>query len=178
MKTLCSLYIFSKEGKYHFFSYLIPIGTCLFYYNFLKKLSGKSLSNTDEEKLVFGLIFALKPLCNDLGQKKNSNFHKLETNEYKIHNLELSTGIRLVLFSSDVENIEGCLNLKEKLKERTLLMEIYKSLLVPFVLQNPLIDLNKMKENKNRYLLHESKSFIQSFSKLILHSIQKSNQVK
>lgn len=146
------------------------IGTCLFYYNFVEKQSGKTLSNKDNENLVFGLLFALKPLCKETSPTgKDVNFHTLRTADYVLHQLFLASGIRLVLFTSVSQNTG--LRLRDKVEERALMMEVYKTLFIPFIIQNPLIDVKSMAVNKRRYMLHESKCFINGFSKLMSHSI-------
>ncbi|RPA83836.1 putative TRAPP complex subunit [Ascobolus immersus RN42] len=91
------------------------------------ELRGRSgLSNKDDTKLVFGVIFSLRNMVRKLSGPED-NFISYRTPDYKLHYYETPTNLKFVMLSDVKTN-----NL------RVVLHQIYVSLYVEYVVKNPL----------------------------------------
>lgn len=109
------LYIFGRKG-------------CLYYQQWHRPNGGQ----TDDHKLMFGLIFSLKSFVQKMDPINGSNsqgcsFHSFCTNSYKLSHMETPSGIKLILVTDPRTG-----DLKEALRH------IYNNLYVEFVVKNPL----------------------------------------
>eukprot|EP00897_Mesotaenium_endlicherianum_P005764 jgi/Mesen1/5215/ME000258S04309 len=109
------IYIFNRNG-------------CLYYHEWNRPLSGQ----TDDHKLMFGLIFSLKSFTQKMDpiNGKNSQgciFHSFRTNTYKLTYMETPSGMKLILVS-DPKSAD----MREPLRY------IYNNLYVEYVVKNPL----------------------------------------
>jgi hypothetical protein len=86
----------------------------------------KPLTNSDDEKLVFGLVFSLRNLVTKLGGDDDT-FLSYRTGEYKLHYYETPTRMKFVMLTdTKVVNL------------RTHLHQIWANLYVEYVVKNPL----------------------------------------
>ncbi|KAF2253919.1 putative TRAPP complex subunit [Trematosphaeria pertusa] len=81
---------------------------------------------TDDEKLIFGLVFSLRNMIQKLGGEDDT-FLSYRTGEYKLHYYETPTRMKFVMLTDTKQN-----NL------RPYLHQIWANLYVEFVVKNPL----------------------------------------
>jgi len=121
MLTLHNLYVYDKRGA------------CLYYHEW-SRTHNPLADNPDEDvKLVFGLLFSLKQLCQKLEpvEAGAGNLSSFSTNAFTMHQLETVSGIRFVLNTSVCH--------KQLLKDVQLaLRHVYGEIFVETVLKNPL----------------------------------------
>ncbi|KAF2750357.1 trafficking protein-like protein particle complex subunit 1 [Sporormia fimetaria CBS 119925] len=86
----------------------------------------KVLAHSDDEKLIFGLVFSLRNMVQKLGGE-DSTFLSYRTGEYKLHYYETATRMKFVMLTDTKQN-----NL------RPYLHQIWANLWVEFVVKNPL----------------------------------------
>ena len=129
--TVHNLYILGRNGQ------------SLFYHEWDRQ-SKATLSRSEEDKLMAGLIFSLKNFCRKMSTEPASGTFKglrvsltiflyfietnFQTSKYRLHYWESPTGIKLILNTSP-----------EILPCSDTLSTIYYNLLVPIIIKNPLI---------------------------------------
>jgi len=92
----------------------------------LPGVSGKTLSNEDDAKLIFGSIFSLRRMVRQLGGEDDS-FLSYRTGEYKLHYFETPTNLKFcMLTDTRVGNM------------RTVLYQIWANLYVEYVVKSPI----------------------------------------
>lgn len=104
-------------------------GSCLLYREWHRKL--KSCEASDDQKNMFGMLFALRNLTAKLSpQQQQSTLPKyFITDVYALHYFETPTGLRFVLTTSpDFGNVDIS----------HFLSNVYENAFVHFVLHNPL----------------------------------------
>lgn len=115
--TVFNLYVFDRNC------------TCL-YYKEWQRSKEAGISQDEEFKLMYGMIFSIKSLLSRLSHKSaKENFLSYTTSKYKLHYFESATGLKFVL-NTDV----SVGNLKEEL------WNIYSTIYVECVTKNPLIE--------------------------------------
>ena len=155
-------YVFSREGL------------CLIYRDFttptilatpsLKEIHCKP--SADETKLLFGLLFTLKPLCQELSLKtsgplRTEGFNCMVTAEYVLHHFQALTGFRFVLIT---QRKAGQVVTKEsKNIAQQFIKEVYKTIFVPIIFKNPLLPSPK---NLTFQSIQDCEQFSYAFSKL------------
>lgn len=108
----------------------------------LPGVSGKTLSNEDDAKLIFGSIFSLRRMVRQLGGEDdrcalcfrfpvycthNLSFLSYRTGEYKLHYFETPTNLKFVMLTDTrIGNM------------RTVLYQIWANLYVEYVVKNPI----------------------------------------
>jgi hypothetical protein len=86
----------------------------------------KALTHSDDEKLVFGLVFSLRNLVTKLGGDDDT-FLSYRTGEYKLHYYETPTRMKFVMLTdTKAPNL------------RQYLHQIWATLYVEYVVKNPL----------------------------------------
>jgi len=92
----------------------------------LPGVTGKTLSNEDDAKLIFGSIFSLRRMVRQLGGEDDS-FLSYRTGEYKLHYFETPTKLKFVMLTDTrIGNM------------RTVLYQIWANLYVEYVVKNPI----------------------------------------
>jgi hypothetical protein len=86
----------------------------------------KALTQSDDEKLVFGLVFSLRNLVTKLGGDDDT-FLSYRTGEYKLHYYETPTRMKFVMLTDT-----KVINLRQYLHQ------IWANLYVEYVVKNPL----------------------------------------
>ncbi|EDU40063.1 TRS23 Transport protein particle TRAPP complex subunit [Pyrenophora tritici-repentis] len=86
----------------------------------------KGMSHSDDEKLVFGLVFSLRNLVTKLGGADDT-FLSYRTGEYKLHYYETPTRMKFVMLTDT-----KVINLRQYLHQ------IWANLYVEYVVKNPL----------------------------------------
>ncbi|KAF2114975.1 Longin-like domain-containing protein [Lophiotrema nucula] len=84
------------------------------------------MSHSDDEKLIFGLVFSLRNMVQKLGGEDDT-FLSYRTGEYKLHYYETPTRMKFVMLTDTKQN-----NL------RPYLHQIWANLYVEYVVKNPL----------------------------------------
>lgn len=84
------------------------------------------MSHSDDEKLIFGLVFSLRNMVQKLGGEDDT-FLSYRTGEYKLHYYETATRMKFVMLTDTKQN-----NL------RPYLHQIWANLWVEYVVKNPL----------------------------------------
>ena len=113
--TIYNIYIFNKHG------------TCLYYKAWNAKKSNKSLSQDEEFKLMYGMIFSIKSFISRMSEKTSKDsFVSYKTSHYKLHFYESPTGIKIILNTDTA--IGNLLNT---------LQHIYRKIFVEYVTYNP-----------------------------------------
>jgi len=115
-----NLYIFDREG------------THLFYMEW-KRYKQADMSHTEEGKLMYGLIYSLKTMCQKISlEDSNGNFMCYRTNKYMLNYLETPTGLKFIL-NTDI----NAMNVQQ------VLQQLYQSIFVEFVSKNPECEIGK-----------------------------------
>ncbi|PSN71064.1 snare-like protein [Corynespora cassiicola Philippines] len=86
----------------------------------------KGMSQSDDEKLIFGLVYSLRSMVQKLGGDDDT-FLSYRTGEYKLHYYETPTRMKFVMLTDTKQN-----NL------RPYLHQIWANLYVEYVVKNPL----------------------------------------
>ncbi|OAL50909.1 snare-like protein [Pyrenochaeta sp. DS3sAY3a] len=86
----------------------------------------KQMSQSDDEKLIFGLVFSLRNLVTKLGGQDDT-FLSYRTGEYKLHYYETPTRMKFVMLTDT-----KVINLRQYLHQ------IWANLYVEYVIKNPL----------------------------------------
>ncbi|USP75738.1 trafficking protein-like protein particle complex subunit 1 [Curvularia clavata] len=86
----------------------------------------KGMSHSDDEKLVFGLVFSLRNFVTKLGGADDT-FLSYRTGEYKLHYYETPTRMKFVMLTDT-----KVINLRQYLHQ------IWANLYVEYVVKNPL----------------------------------------
>jgi len=86
----------------------------------------KGMSHSDDEKLIFGLVFSLRNMVQKLGGEDDT-FLSYRTGEYKLHYYETPTRMKFVMLTDTKQN-----------NMRPYLHQIWANLYVEFVVKNPL----------------------------------------
>ncbi|KAF2738637.1 trafficking protein-like protein particle complex subunit 1 [Polyplosphaeria fusca] len=86
----------------------------------------KPMSDSDDQKLIFGLVFSLRNMVQKLGGEDDT-FLSYRTAEYKLHYYETPTRMKFVMLTDTKQN-----NL------RPYLHQIWANLYVEYVVKNPL----------------------------------------
>ncbi|KAJ4367151.1 Trafficking protein particle complex subunit BET5 [Neocucurbitaria cava] len=86
----------------------------------------KPMSHSDDEKLIFGLVFSLRNLVTKLGGPDDT-FLSYRTGEYKLHYYETPTRMKFVMLTDT-----KVINLRQYLHQ------IWANLYVEYVVKNPL----------------------------------------
>ncbi|KAF1812041.1 transport protein particle complex subunit [Eremomyces bilateralis CBS 781.70] len=89
-------------------------------------LTRRTNQKSDDEKLVFGVVFSLRNMCRNLGGEDNF-FMNFRTNEYKLHYFETLTRLKFVMLT---DTRTGNL--------RAALHQIWLNLYIEYVVKNPL----------------------------------------
>ena len=114
--TIFNLYIFDRNC------------TCLYYKEWSRKKEA-GISQDEEFKLMYGMIFSIKSFLSRLSHKSvKENFMGYSTSKYKLNYFETATGLKFVL---NTDTSVG--NLAEEM------WHIYSKIYVEYVTKNPLI---------------------------------------
>jgi hypothetical protein len=89
----------------------------------------RALTHSDDEKLVFGLVFSLRNMVTKLGGDDDT-FLSYRTGEYKLHYYETPTRMKFVMLTDT-----KVINLRQYLHQ------IWANLYVEYVVKNPLAPL-------------------------------------
>ena len=113
--TIYNIYIFNKNG------------TCLYYNAWNAKKTHNSLSQDEEFKLMYGMIFSIKSFISRMSEKTSKDsFVGYKTSHYKLHYYESPTGIKIIL---NTDTSRGSL--------LNTLQHIYRKIFVEYVTYNP-----------------------------------------
>lgn len=114
--TIYNLYIFDRNC------------TCLYYKEWVRQKEA-GISQEEEFKLMYGMIFSIKSLISRLSIKSaKEGLVGYTASNYKLHYFETPTGYKFVLNTdTSVENI------------RDVLRHIYARIFVEYVVRNPLL---------------------------------------
>jgi len=135
--TIFNLYIFDREC------------TCLYYREWARTKEA-GISQDEEFKLMYGMIFSIKSLLSRLSHKNSKNgFVSYSTSKYKLHYFETATGLKFVL---NTDNSTG--NLSDEL------WHLYCKIYVEYVVKNPLLKTGK--EITSQLFTSSLDSYIQS----------------
>jgi len=115
-KMVNMLYIFNRNG-------------CLYYQEWHRP----NAAQTDDDKLMFGLIFSLKSFVQKIDPINGNNsqgciFYNFRTNTYRLSFLETVSGIKLILVSDSRSG-----DMREALRY------IYNNIYIEYVVKNPLM---------------------------------------
>ena len=114
--TVFNLYIFDRNC------------TCLYYKEWVRNKEA-GISQDEEFKLMYGMIFSIKSLLSRLSHKSSKEgFLGYSTSKYKLHYFESATGLKFVL---NTDTSVG--NLADELRH------IHSRIYVEYVTKNPLI---------------------------------------
>ncbi|EMR08708.1 hypothetical protein PNEG_02886 [Pneumocystis murina B123] len=112
-----------------------------------------TLSEEDDAKLIFGVLYSLQKISKKLAGPDES-FISYKTSEYKLHYYETASNIRFILLTDP-----NCSNLLH------VLQQIYISLYVEYVVKNPLGNMECPKDDVNVELFELTlDQFIRSLS--------------
>ena len=101
--------------------------TCLYYKQWVRDKDA-GISQDEEFKLMYGMIFSIKSLLSRLSSNsKKEGFVSYKTSKYKLHFFETATGLKFVL-NTDI----SVGNLSEAL------WHVYSKIYVEYVVKNPL----------------------------------------
>jgi hypothetical protein len=93
----------------------------------------KENSESDDAKLIFGVVFSLRRMCRQLGGEEDQ-FLSYRTGEYKLHYFETPTQLKFVMLT---DTRVGSM--------RTVLHQIWATLYVEFVVKSPLVPIEHPK---------------------------------
>ena len=118
--TVFNLYIFDRNCS------------CLYYKQWVRSKDA-GISQDEEFKLMYGMIFSIKSLLSRLSPRTTKEgFLGYSTNKYKLHYYETPTGLKFVMLTDT--NV-GSLN--------DSLADIYSKIYVEYVVKNPLYQLGE-----------------------------------
>ncbi|ESO02365.1 hypothetical protein HELRODRAFT_161625 [Helobdella robusta] len=115
--TIYNIYIFNRAG------------TCLYYHEWnRKKRSG--MSQEEEFKLMFGMLFSLKSFVSRLSPTDQiQGLSSYRTSQYKLNFYETPSGLKIILNTDfSVGNIKDTLH------------QLYSQVFVEYVVKNPICD--------------------------------------
>ena len=135
--TVFNLYIFDRNC------------TCL-YYRQWSKCKNTGISQEEERKLMYGMVYSLKSLISRLSPTSTKDgFLSYSTDKYKLHFFETPTGVKFILNTGN--KVGDC---------RDVLQHIYAKFYVDLVIKNPLYKLGEWIESE--LFTKELDSYIQS----------------
>lgn len=112
--TVYNLYIFDGQCK------------CLFYREWVRRKQA-GISQEEEFKLMYGMIYSLKSLMSRLSPTSTKeSFYSFSTDKYKLHLYETPTGVKFIL---NTDNRVGDL--------RDLLQHVHSKIYVEYAVKNP-----------------------------------------
>eukprot|EP01100_Stratorugosa_tubuloviscum_P004940 TRINITY_DN2251_c0_g1_i1.p1 TRINITY_DN2251_c0_g1~~TRINITY_DN2251_c0_g1_i1.p1 ORF type:complete len:137 (+),score=35.16 TRINITY_DN2251_c0_g1_i1:117-527(+) len=127
-----NLYIFNRTG------------VCLYYCEWHRKRNCES--QTEEQKLVFGLIYSLRIFASKVSPEPCETFNFYKTSGYKLHYFETPTGLKFALLTDP-----NSPDMREQLR-------ILYSIYVRYISNNPIaklnepINCNQFAENLNKVI--------------------------
>ena len=117
--TIYNLYIFNSEGQ------------CIYYWEW-KRSGVSNVSQTEEFKLMYGMIFSIKSFINRLSPIDTENqFVSYATNKHRLHFYETASKLKFVL-NTDLQ--------ADTTRVCDILKEIYSGYYVQYVVKNPFCD--------------------------------------
>ncbi len=135
--TIFNLYIFDRNC------------TCLYYKEWVRNKQA-GISQDEEFKLMYGMIFSVKSLLSRLSHKTaREGFVSYSTSKYKLHYFESATGLKFVL---NTDSSVGSLSDE--------LWHLYSNLYVDYVIKNPLILAGE--EIKSQIFITKLDSYVQT----------------
>lgn len=135
--TIYNLYIFDRDC------------TCLYYREWVRNKEA-GISQDEEFKLMYGMIFSIKSLLSRLSHKSSKDgFVSYGTSKYKLHYFETATGLKFVLNTDDSIG-----SLSDEL------WHLYSKIYVEYVVKNPL--LGSGKEITSQLFTSTLDSYVQS----------------
>jgi trafficking protein particle complex subunit 1 len=119
---LFNFYIFNRYGD------------CLYYREWDRPQNTLHDDLDEERKLVFGMLFSLKDLCEKIQpvEPNEMSLQVVKTNSFCLHHYESTTGLMFVL-NSDCDTDSQYMRLEH----------IYKNIYIEYVTLNPLYHRNK-----------------------------------
>ena len=118
--TIYNIYIFNSEGQ------------CIYYWEW-KRSGDSQVSQSEEFKLMYGMIFSIKSFINRLSPIDADNqFCSYATNKHRLHFFETQSKLKFIL-NTDLQ--------ADSAKVNELLKEIYTGYYVQFVVKNPFCDI-------------------------------------
>ncbi len=113
--TVYNMYIFDRNC------------TCLYYKQWMRHKEA-GISQDEEFKLMYGMIFSIKSLVSRLSTvSTKESFTNYSTTKYKLHFFETATGLKFVL---NTDTNVGSLN--------DVMYHIYSNIYVEYISRNPL----------------------------------------
>eukprot|EP00124_Ichthyophonus_hoferi_P002713 Ihof_evm7s197 gene=Ihof_evmTU7s197 len=86
------------------------MGDCIYYQEWNRSQESR-ISQEEEFKLMYGMVFSIKSFCKRLAprQTREPPFRYYKTNAYKLHFYETPTGLKFILITSpelnDLDNV-------------------------------------------------------------------------
>ena len=112
--TVYNIYIFDRNC------------TCLYYHEWVRKKE-TGISQEEEFKLMYGMIFSLKSLISRISPTSaKDEMFSYNTDKYKLHFFESLTGLKIILNTD--HRVSDC---------RETLNHIYSKIFVEYVIKNP-----------------------------------------
>ncbi|KAL5253461.1 hypothetical protein ACHWQZ_G013301 [Mnemiopsis leidyi] len=108
-----------------------PVGQCL-YYGEWERTRETDMSQDEEFKLVYGMLYSLKSFVSRISPATSDSFQSYQTNNYKLSMYETPSGCKFVINTS-VEWSSQAIN--------EILHALYKEVYVEFAVKNPLLSL-------------------------------------
>ncbi|KAI6647255.1 hypothetical protein LOD99_12252 [Oopsacas minuta] len=118
--TVYNIYIFNCDGQ------------CIYYWQW-ERSGDSNVSQVEEFKLMYGMIFSIKSLINRLSPIDVDNqFGSFATNKNRLHFYETQSKLKFIL-NTDLQADTG--------KVHEILKEIYTGYYVQYVVKNPFCDI-------------------------------------
>ena len=118
--TIYNIYIFNSDGQ------------CIYYWEW-KRTGESQVSQSEEFKLMYGMIFSIKSFINRLSPIDADNqFCSYATNKHRLHFFETQSKLKFIL-NTDLQS--------DSAKVHDILKEIYTGYYVQFVVKNPFCDI-------------------------------------
>lgn len=128
--TIYNLYIFNSGGQ------------CIYYWEW-NRTSVSNLTQDEEFKLMFGMIYSIKSFINRLSHVDGDNqLFSYATNKHRMHFLETPTKLKFVL-NTDLQT--------DSQKVREVLNEIYANYYIEYVIKNPFCDPKALSIDSNLF---------------------------
>ena len=108
-------------------------GACLYSHDLVsRQVNSVDKPSVDKQKLLFGLLWSLKGFCERVSPSElESTFSNFTTPQYKLHVLEIPTGLKFVLITAPDASSQ-----QPRDHTKTTLRYIYQNLFVPLVVGN------------------------------------------